>query len=76
MPSELAKQAIKLEPAERLLLLDEIWDSLLQSGIEPTLNPEQMSELRQREDRFDREGSNGTTWESLKSEIAARRARS
>jgi putative addiction module component (TIGR02574 family) len=72
MPSELAKAAIRLTPAERIALVGEIWDSLVEEGSPPPLTEAQSAELRAREARFDRDGSNGTSWATIRNELNGR----
>lgn len=42
------EQALRLAPSERLDLIETLWDSLLDEGVDPPISDEQRTELRRR----------------------------
>jgi putative addiction module component (TIGR02574 family) len=62
----------KLSAAERLKLIEELWDSLSDADI-PPLSPAQRDELLRRSETLDADAREAVTWEALKEEIRARK---
>ena len=61
---------IALSVAERLALIERLWDSLADGDVPITAT--QRAELEDRIATFEQERSRGTTWDELKVELAAR----
>ena len=55
----------KLIRAERLQLVEDLWDSIAQEDAEP-VSEEKRAELRRRKERFLQHPSSGRTWEQVK----------
>lgn len=56
----------KLSRAERLQLVEDLWDSLVQEEAELSVSEEKRAELRRRKERFLQDPSSGRTWEQVK----------
>jgi putative addiction module component (TIGR02574 family) len=56
----------KLSRAERLQLVEDLWDSLAQEDEELPVSDEKRDELRRRKERFSKHPSSGRTWEQVK----------
>jgi putative addiction module component (TIGR02574 family) len=56
----------KLSRAERLQLVEDLWDSIAQEESELPLSDAKRAELRIRKERFLRQPSSGRTWEQVK----------
>ena len=61
-----------MTPAERLSLLEELWDSLAAEPEDIPLTPAQRAELDRRLDDLDAEGPVGIPWEDVLSRIRSR----
>jgi putative addiction module component (TIGR02574 family) len=61
----------KLSAAERLKLIEELWDSL--SDAEAVLPPAQRDELLRRAATLDFDEAEAVSWEALKEELRARK---
>jgi len=61
----------KLSPAERLKLIEELWDSL--SDDEAPITAAQRDELVRRAATADADEAEAVSWEALKEEIRARK---
>jgi len=59
-----------LSAAERLALIERLWDSLADDDV--SLSAAQRAELEERVATFEQERPRGTTWDALKAELAAR----
>lgn len=57
----------QLTPAERLDLIERLWDSLSDEDV--PITAAQRSELEHRLDALDREGPIGVPWEQLRDEL-------
>lgn len=66
MNKALLEQAKALPVAERLRLAQELWESLLASGHEPELSPEQAAELDRRIEEHRRNPGDVVAWEEVK----------
>ena len=60
----------RLSPQERLTLIEQLWDSLIDADI--PLPPAQRAELERRLATLDQDRDEGVTWESLRAELAQR----
>ena len=56
----------KLSRAERLQLVEDLWDSIAQEDAELSVSEEKRAELRRRKERFLQHPSSGRTWEQVK----------
>jgi putative addiction module component (TIGR02574 family) len=65
MPSDLASRIKKLSIAERILLVEEIWDSIAKENEAFKLSKRQKAELDRRSKSF----TQGRTWEEIKAEF-------
>jgi len=57
---------LKLSRAERLQLVEDLWDSLVQEEAELPVSEEKRDELRRRKERFSQHPASGRTWEQVK----------
>lgn len=58
---------LALSPAQRLDLIEALWDSLSDEGV--PLTEEQREELHRRSDCLDAEGPVGVSWEQLRDRL-------
>jgi putative addiction module component (TIGR02574 family) len=65
MPSDIAKLIQKLTIPERIVLVEEIWDSIARENEAFKLTKTQKEELERRSKSF----KQGRTWEEIKSEF-------
>jgi putative addiction module component (TIGR02574 family) len=56
----------KLSRAERLQLVEDLWDSIAQEDAELPISEAKRAELRRRKERFLKHPSSGRTWEQVK----------
>ena len=68
----LAVDIVKLEPAERLDLLEQLWDSLAVTPDALPLTSAQREELDRRLDALDAEGPSGIPWDEVMQRIRSR----
>jgi len=69
MSSNLTYEAKKLSIADRINLVEEIWDSIAEENGCFELNEAQKQELDRRLESFRVNPSRGRTWEEIKSEF-------
>ena len=69
MSTNLTEQAKKLSIAERIILVEEIWDSIAQDNGCFELSESQKKELDRRLETFRANPSQGRTWEEIKREF-------
>lgn len=62
----------KLGRAERLQLVEDLWDSIAEEDAQLPVLEWKREELRQRKGRFSRHASSGRTWEQVKQSARAR----
>jgi len=74
MATSLLKSALKLSKSERILLVEQIWDSLAREQDAPELTDAQKKELDRRLDRFKRTGPLGSSWADVKKRLRQRRS--
>ncbi|WP_113957170.1 addiction module protein [Roseimicrobium gellanilyticum] len=67
MNSEFAA-LLKLDRAERLQLVEDLWDSIVdeESGVTASVPDWKLDELRRRKERFATHPASGRTWEQVK----------
>ena len=56
----------KLSRAERLQLVEDLWDSIVQEDAELSVSEQKRAELRRRKERFLQHPSSGRTWDQVK----------
>ena len=69
MSSTLTEEAKKLSVAERITLVEEIWDSIAEDNGCFELTEAQKQELDRRLDSFSRNPSQGRAWEDIKADF-------
>ena len=69
MNSELVSNAINLPLAERIELIDLLWESIAEQGYEPPLTAEQATELDRRLEAHRRNPGDVVSWDSIKEGI-------
>ena len=69
MSSNLVDTAKNLPLAERIQLVEALWESLTQEGYEPPLTSEQAAELDRRLEAHHREPENVIPWETIKADL-------
>jgi putative addiction module component (TIGR02574 family) len=69
--AELWSGLMKLTPAERIDLVQDLWDSIAQNDM-PPLSDEEKEELGRRLEEHRRDPSTAITWEDLKARVASR----
>ncbi|MFA6288407.1 MAG: addiction module protein [Opitutaceae bacterium] len=62
---------LKLGRAERLQLVEDLWDSLAQEDAALPLSEAKRDELRRRKERFLQHPESGLSWEQVKSQARA-----
>ena len=72
MNSELVSNAINLPLAERIELIDLLWESIAEQGYEPPLTAEQATELDRRLEAHRRTPGDVVSWDSIKEGILNR----
>jgi putative addiction module component (TIGR02574 family) len=72
MSAAILKSAMKLSPAERILLVERLWDSIADQNAAPPLTKAQRTELRRRLKRIEETGPLGSDWSTVKSRIKRR----
>ncbi len=69
MSSNLVETAKTLPLAERIELVEALWESIAQEGYEPPLTSEQAAELDQRLEAHQREPNDVISWETIKADL-------
>lgn len=69
MASNLANEIKKLSVAERILLVEEIWDSIARENEAFELTDSQKKELERRSQSFSTNPTLGRSWEEIKAEF-------
>ncbi|MVF12282.1 addiction module protein [Ketobacter sp. MCCC 1A13808] len=59
----------ELSISERILLAEQLWDSVVNSGVEIELTEAQQLELDKRLQSFSEDGNPGSTWTEVKDRI-------
>ena len=73
MTDALLQSVLKLSKAERILLAEQLWDSVADPADAPPLTPGQIAELDRRLARLRKTGPQGRPWPQIKKEITGRR---
>jgi putative addiction module component (TIGR02574 family) len=74
MASSLLRSALKLSKSERILLVEQIWDSLAREQDAPKTTTAQKKELERRLERLKRTGPLGSSWSDVKKRLRQRRS--
>ncbi|MBI3006181.1 MAG: addiction module protein [Ignavibacteriales bacterium] len=69
MASNIANEIKKLSVAERILLVEEIWDSIARENEAFELSDSQKKELERRSQSFSSNPALGRSWEEIKAEF-------
>ncbi len=69
MASNIANEIKKLSVAERILLVEEIWDSIARENEAFELSNSQKKELERRSQSFSSNPALGRSWEEIKAEF-------
>jgi len=70
MSSNLVDTVKGLPLAERIELVEALWESITQEGYEPPLTPEQAAELDRRLEAHRRNPNDVVSWESIKEDLS------
>lgn len=62
-----------LSIAERIQLVSDIWDTVIEEPQKVTLSEEQKKEIDHRLDAYNQNPDNGTTWDVVRERIRSRR---
>ena len=68
MPSNIRSEIKKLSIPERILLVEDIWDSIATENEAFELSQSQKDELDKRSFSFEQNPSQGRTWQEIKAE--------
>ncbi len=69
MANKLMSDILKLSPAERLLLVEDVWDSIATLPEAVHLTEEQIQELDRRLENYHNNPNEGSPWEEVKARI-------
>ena len=69
MDADLTKQALSLPLAERMRLVDELWESILLQADEVPLTDEQRAELDRRLARYEADPSTASPWDEVRARL-------
>ena len=72
MTQSLLESALKLSTAERILLVERLWDSIADEDSPLTLSKAQQAELGRRLRRLNKTGSQGSDWATVKARVTRR----
>jgi len=74
MSSNFVDTVKRLPLAERIELVEVLWESITQDGYEPPLTPAQATELDRRLEAHQRNPEDVVSWESIKEDLLNRRS--
>lgn len=74
MSSNFVDTAKRLPLAERIELVEALWESITQEGYEPPLTPEQAAELDRRLEANRRDPNEVVLFESIKEDLSRRQS--
>lgn len=63
----------KLSVAERIVLVENIWDSIVDSNQELSLSQEQKEELDKRLEEYEKNPNNTSNWEEVKKTVRSKK---
>lgn len=69
---KILSQVDKLSISERILIVESIWDSILDSQESPSVTDEQKSELDKRLKDYKGDPNNGSSWTNTKKRIQSK----
>lgn len=72
MNTSLVAEALKYDVSERILIVEDIWDSIAKVPEELAVTDEQKSELDKRLDSYHANPNAGSPWEAVKQNIKRR----
>lgn len=72
MTNALRDELFRLSAAERLELIEELWDSIAEDDVALDLTPEQREDLRRRVAEADADPTSGSPWEEVRERIRQR----
>jgi putative addiction module component (TIGR02574 family) len=72
MRNTLRDELLKLPAAERLELVEELWDSIADDDPALALTPEQRADLQQRLEEADADPTDGSSWEEARERVRHR----
>jgi putative addiction module component (TIGR02574 family) len=72
MTNALRDELFRLSAAERLELIEELWDSIADDDVALELTPEQREDLRRRVAEADADPTGGSPWEEVRERIRQR----
>lgn len=67
--SDIQKEIKRLDVAERILLVEAIWDSVAEQQTDVSVTQAQRDKLDERLDAFNKSSSDGSSWKEVKSRI-------
>ena len=68
-PNEIKQEINKLNLSEKLLLIEDVWDSIAQDNSELTMPEWQKKELDRRKTHLQNNPDSGLTWEDVKTRV-------
>jgi putative addiction module component (TIGR02574 family) len=74
MSSNFVDSVKSLPLAERIELIEALWESMTQEGYEPPLTSEQATEIDRRVEAHRRNPNDVVSWESIKKDLANRQS--
>jgi putative addiction module component (TIGR02574 family) len=74
MSSNFVDTVKRLPLAERIELVEALWESITHDGYEPPLTPEQAAELDRRLEAHRRNPHDVVSWESIKEDLSSRQS--
>ncbi len=72
MSDAVLQSALKLSKAQRILLAERLWDSVVEQADAPALTEDQHAELRRRLGRLEETGRQGRPWAEVKKRLMRR----
>lgn len=72
MSEDLRQELLELSAAERLELIEELWNSLTEDEVAISLTEEQRTDLEQRLAEADSDPAGGSPWEEVRERIRSR----
>ncbi len=74
MSSTFVDTVKRLPLAERIELVEALWESIAQEGYEPPLTPAQAAELDRRLEAHRRNPNDVVSWESIKEDLSSKQS--
>jgi putative addiction module component (TIGR02574 family) len=70
--SELVAELMKLDPEERRLAAEELWDSIAEEDVLREFSDEELAEIERRDAEFQADPSTAIPWEDIRAELRKR----